>query len=216
MNRIGVVPEEPDAPAYLTTPQIVRLCGSFYKTWSHASVVAQLKRMRIPDSVPFGALSKGQKTATMLALALGHEPDLLILDDPTLGLDAVAKKVVIDELIATLAAKTFTLVLATHELGIVERFADHVVMLGEHRVLLDETTESLKHRFRRLRGFTSARFDDFRIHSQSGQPWGREVLISDFSDERFDSWRAQHPDAEAASVSLDEIFVAMVGNEAAL
>ena len=214
MRRTGVVPEEPDAPLHLTTPELVRLCGSFYEGWDGVAVTAQLKRMKISSAIPFGSLSRGQKTATMLALALGHQPELLILDDPTLGLDPIAKRTVVDELITALAARGISVIIATHDLATIERFAEHVVILGRHRLLLSETTESLKNRFRRIRGPKGADFSAFRTARVLDHPWGREAIVSDFSDERFESWRAEQEGAEALSLSLEEIFLATAGEEA--
>ena len=214
MRRTGVVPEEPDAPTHLTPPELVRLCGSFHDAWDAAAVTAQLKRMKIPPGVAFGSLSRGQKTATMMALALGHQPELLILDDPTLGLDAIAKRAVVDELIAALAARGITVIVATHDLSTIERFAEHVVILGQHRLLLSETAESLKNRFRRVRGPKGADFSAFQTVRVIDHPWGREAIVSDFSDEHFESWRAEQEGAEALSLSLEEIFLATAGEEA--
>src|SRR6185436_18038779 len=201
MRRTGVVPEEPDAPSHLTAPELQALCGSFYDAWDTVSVDAQLKRMKIPATVPFGSLSRGQKTSTMLALAMGHQPELLVLDDPTLGLDAVAKRTIVDELIAALASRGVTLIIATHDLATVERFAERVVILGQHRLLLNETTESLKHRFRRIRGPKGAVFSAFKTVREVDHPWGREAIVSDFSDDAFEAWQLQQGGAEALSLS---------------
>lgn len=214
MRRTGVVPEEPDAPAHLTVPELVELCGSFHEAWNGTAVTAQLKRMKIPFSVAFGSLSRGQKTATMMALALGHQPELLILDDPTLGLDAVAKRTIVDELIGTLAAGGVSVIVATHDLAMIERFAEQVVILGHHRLMISEGLESLKNRFRRIRGPNGADFSAFQVARTIDHPWGREAIVTDFSDERFESWRAEQEGAEALSLSLEEIFLATAGEEA--
>lgn len=214
MRRTGVVPEEPDAPPHLTGQQIIALCGSFYEDWDGMSVETQLQRMRVPTHVPFDSLSRGQRTAMMLALALGHRPELLILDDPTLGLDAVARRTVIDEVITALATRGISVIVATHDLATVERFSEHVVILGRRRLLLCEEMDSLKHRFRRLRGPGGATFEGFATVRQIDHPWGREAIVSDFSDSKFESWRAAQEGVEALSLSLEEIFLATAGEEA--
>jgi ABC-type multidrug transport system ATPase subunit len=139
---------------------------------------------------------------------------LLILDDPTLGLDAVARRMVVDELIATLATRGVTVIIATHDLATIERFAEHVVILGHHRLLLSEPMESLKRRFRRIRGPKAAAFAGFQTVREVDHPWGREAIVSDFSDERFESWRSGQDGVEALSLSLEEIFLATAGEEA--
>lgn len=213
MERTGVVPEEPDAPAHLTTRQLVTLCGSFHRVWDGPSVENQLNRMKIPATVPFGTLSRGQKTSTMLALALGHQPELLILDDPTLGLDAIAKRSVVDQLIETLAARGISVIIATHDLATIERLAEQIVILGQHRLLLSESIESLKARFRRIRSSRGGTSRVFQTVREIEHPWGLEAIVSDFSDERFEAGHLEPDGAEALPLSLEEIFLAVAGEE---
>ena len=112
---------------------------------------ARLERTRVPVDVPFGQLSKGQKGAVMLALALGHAPELLVLDDPTLGLDVVARRMLYDELIGELADRGTTVLLTTHDLAGVEVLADRVGILNGAKLVVDESLDALKGRFRRIR-----------------------------------------------------------------
>ncbi len=85
MARIGVVPEEPDAPPAMTARELSDFCRRVYPRWDAATVSSRLARFGVPDKTPFGRLSKGQKGEVLLSLALGHAPELLVLDDPTLG-----------------------------------------------------------------------------------------------------------------------------------
>jgi ABC-2 type transport system ATP-binding protein len=144
MERVGLVPEEPDAPPELTARELVRLCGRLNRKWDEASVLRRLERLRAPLTTPFRLLSKGQKGALMLALALGHDPDLLVLDDPTLGLDVVARRLVFGELVGELADRGTTVFVTTHDLAGVEGIADRIGILHEGRVVLDGTLEALK------------------------------------------------------------------------
>jgi hypothetical protein len=89
-----------------------------------------------------------------------------------------------------------------------------VVILGQHRLLVSEALESLKHRFRRIRGPKDADFSGFKTVQTVDRPWGREALVSDFTDEGFESWRADREGVEALSLSLEEIFLATAGEEA--
>ena len=85
MARVGVVPEEPDAPPEMTALALSALCGRLHARWDAPAVAERFRRFEVPTDQAFGRLSKGQKGAVMLALALGHAPELLLLDDPTLG-----------------------------------------------------------------------------------------------------------------------------------
>jgi ABC-2 type transport system ATP-binding protein len=144
MERVGVVPEEPDAPPELTARELVLFCGRLNLRWDEASVMSRLARFDVPLRKPFRQLSKGQKGAVMLALALGHDPELLVLDDPTLGLDVVARRAVFGELIEGLADRGMTLLLTTHDLAGVEGVADRVGILHRGRLVLDGELEALK------------------------------------------------------------------------
>jgi ABC-2 type transport system ATP-binding protein len=146
MARVGVVPEEPDAPPEMTAAQILAFAARVYARWDAASTRARLARFA-PLDVPFARLSKGQKGAVMLALALGHSPELLVLDDPTLGLDVIARDAVFGEVIGDLADHGTTVFITTHDLAAIERLADRIGILSGGRLALDEDVESLKARW---------------------------------------------------------------------
>jgi len=144
MARVGVVPEQPDAPPEMTPHEIAAFVSRLYPRWDRALVADRLARFEVPLTTPFAQLSKGQKGAVMLALALGHEPELLILDDPTLGLDVVARGAVFGELIGELADRGVTVFLTTHDIAAVEGIADRVGIVRDGRLAVDEPVEHLK------------------------------------------------------------------------
>jgi ABC-2 type transport system ATP-binding protein len=149
MERIGLVPEEPDAPPELSPSRLLDLVGRLQGRWDGDGARARLRRFAVPLDTPFRRLSKGQKGAVMVALALGHTPDLLILDDPTLGLDVVARDAVFDEIIGELADHGHTVLVTTHDLAAIEGIADRVGILRDGRLVLDEPMEAVKERFAR-------------------------------------------------------------------
>ena len=222
MARVGVVPEDPDAPPAMTARQLSAFCAKLYPTWDDAGVAARLSRFEVPGTTPFGSLSKGQKALVSLSLALGSAPDVLVLDDPTLGLDAVARAAFFDELVGELADLGTTVLLTSHDLAGVEKMADRVGILKGGRLVLDETLESLKARFRRLRygnegmedaasyGQELSNFDAVRVKVRG---WGIEAVVSNYGDEPFERFAGLEGvvDAEASALSLEEIFVAVVG-----
>jgi ABC-2 type transport system ATP-binding protein len=222
MARVGVVPEEPDAPASMTALQIAAFCRRLYPSWDQEGVDRRLERFGVPRDVPFGRLSKGQKGEVMLAAALGHEPQLLVLDDPTLGLDPVARKDLYGELIGELADRGTTVFLTTHDLSGVEGIATRVGILKEGRLVLDEEMETLKARFRRIRygndrtgqhaayGTELDAFDAVRVKVRG---WGVDAVVSNFAESSFERFREIDGvvDAEISPMSLEEIFLAVAG-----
>jgi ABC-2 type transport system ATP-binding protein len=148
LGEVGVVPEEPDMPPAMSPRQISRFCSRLYPRWDGAGVEKRLERFGVGMETPFGKLSKGQKAQVALALALASGPRLLVLDDPTLGLDAVARKALFEELIGELADRGTTVFITTHDLAGVERIADRVAILRQGKLVLDEEMDALKERFR--------------------------------------------------------------------
>ena len=146
MARTGVVPEEPDAPPGMTAQALAAFCGRLYRSWDAAAVAARLRRFEVPLDLPFGRLSKGQKGLVALALALGHSPEVLILDDPTLGLDVAARRALYEELVGDLADRGTTVLVTTHDLAGVEGIADRVGILHAGRLVVDDALEALKER----------------------------------------------------------------------
>ena len=144
MRRTGVVPEEPDAPPGMSVPRIAAFCAGLYPAWDSAAVEERLRRFEIPPRVPFGRLSKGQKGLVSLALALGHHPEVLLLDDPTLGLDVAARNALYEEIVSDLADRGTTVLLTTHDLAGVEGIADRVGILRGCELAVDDSVEALK------------------------------------------------------------------------
>jgi len=144
LDRAGVVPEEPNAFPEMTAHQLSAFCGRLHARWDGDAVEGRLRRFDVPIDRPFGRLSKGQKGAVMLALGLGHSPELLLLDDPTLGLDVVARDAVFREVIGDLADRGTTVFVTTHDLRAVEGLADHLAILHAGRVALSGTMEAVK------------------------------------------------------------------------
>jgi ABC-2 type transport system ATP-binding protein len=224
MRRVGVMPEDPDAPPAMTVPQLASFCASLYRTWDADAVDKRLDRFSIPRSVPFGRLSKGQKGQVSLTLALGHRPDLMVLDDPTLGLDVVARKELYDELIGDLADRGTTVFIATHDLAGIEGIADRIAILGNGRLAIDEPIESLKARFRRLRYRVAGdgaelpaveqELAAMELVSRTNTALGTEAIVSRFDEAASERLRAtgRVSDLDVTPLSLEEIFTAIVGN----
>ncbi|HVS04095.1 MAG TPA: ATP-binding cassette domain-containing protein [Thermoanaerobaculia bacterium] len=210
MREVGVVAEEPQAPPELDARRLSRLCGGVHGRWDGAGVGERLRRLGVPLDLPFRRLSRGQKRQVELALALGHRPRMLVLDDPSLGLDPLARRALFQEVIGALADTGVTVLLTSHDLAAVEGIADRVGILHRGRLLLDEELERLKGRYRRLcwRGRSAASAAAGAVGPVVRRAWGAEAVVDDFGSTPVP------PDAEAVAMSLEEIFTAVVGEEA--
>lgn len=217
MERVGIVPEEPDAPPEMKVGEVVAFCGALYSRWNETVAGERLQRFALRTDSKFGTLSKGQKKQVMLAIALAPGPELLILDDPTLGLDVVARKSLFDEVIGDLADRGTTVFITTHDLAGVESLADRVGILKDGQLVLDEQMETLKARFRRIR-FSSApvALASGNLLAARIRQWGSgtEAVVSNFDDVAFERFRSVANVAEVSPMSLEEIFIALAGEEA--
>lgn len=212
LAEIGVVHESPDAPPAMTAVQLSRFCARLYPRWDGAGLSARLRRFGVPENIPFGKLSRGQRGQVALGLALAPEPRLLILDDPTLGLDPVARRSVFEELIGDLADRGTTVFLTSHDLGGVEGIADRVGILQEGRLVVDEEVETLKRRFRRITfppGQEVPELQDLTPVAVASRGWRVEAVVARWDDER--SVLPAGASAEVSALTLEEIFLALVG-----
>ena len=208
MDRIGIVTEDPDAPPDMRVRDLGAFCAKLYSRWRQESFDARLERFAIAPKSRFGELSKGQRKQVTLALALACSPELLILDDPTLGLDVVARKSLFEEVIADMADRGITVLVTTHDLDAVESIADRVGVLRSGRLVLDEEMETLKARFRRIRYAGPA--DALAAFEKAAtRPWGSgtEAVVTNYAGV------CELPGAEVSPMSLEEIFIAVAGEE---
>jgi ABC-2 type transport system ATP-binding protein len=144
LARAAYVPETSDAPGQIRVRDAVAFHAAMYPSWDPAAVEARLTRVGVPENSLIASLSKGQRALFTLALALGSKPELLVLDDPTLGLDVVARNDFFSDFIGELADRGTTVILTTHDLSGVEGIADRVGILQGTRLGLDQEVETLK------------------------------------------------------------------------
>jgi ABC-2 type transport system ATP-binding protein len=219
MERVGIVSEEPDAPPEMRVKDLAWFQSRLYSRWQQRSFDDRLERFGIAQSSKAGELSKGQKKQVSLALALAISPELLILDDPTLGLDVVARKALFEEVIAHMADFGITVFVTTHDLAPVEAVADRIGILSGGKLVLDEETETLKSRFRRIR-FASqpVALSTANLIAATVRQWGSgtEAVVSNYDDLAFERFRdAAQLNADVSPMSLEEIFIAVAGEEGA-
>ncbi len=213
MKRVGVASEVSDVPPEMTALQVSRFAAPLYASWDHQAFVDRLDRFGVDPQRRFSRLSKGQRKQVGLALALSSCPDFVILDDPTLGLDPVARKALFDELIGELAERGTTVLLTTHDLAGIEGVASRVGMIRQGRMVVDEDLEGLKS------GFRSVRFpwtEDGKapqvpgILCSSTNSGMLEVIVPNFDDQAEMAFREVAGDQlEISSLSLEEIFIAV-------
>lgn len=212
MERIGVVQESPEIPGGLRVDQALHFCSRLAAHWDSAGVAGRLDRAGISQKAMTATLSKGQKAQLALAIALGQGPELLILDDPTLGLDAVARRAFFETLVTELADRGVTVLLTTHDLVGVEGVADRIGILKGGRLLLDEPVEALKASIRRVRLRSGPEagsvLKGLQVLRVTHHPWGNEALVAGLDEGSLQ--RLGQASAELESLDLEGLFIALV------
>ena len=214
MDRVGVVSEEADAPPDMRVRELGWLSSRLYSRWTQAAFDARIDRFAIAPRSRYADLSKGQKKQVSLALALATSPELLVLDDPTLGLDVVARKSLFEEVIADMAERGLTVFITTHDLSAIETLADRIGVLQNGKLVLDDELESLKSRFRRVR-YAGAPAAALTMSASSTRAWGTgtEAIVTDYDDVAFERFRREAQASESVPMTLEEIFIAVAGEE---
>jgi ABC-2 type transport system ATP-binding protein len=133
----------------------IRFVRGFYPGWDDTYCAALMKAFDLRDTDGIITLSFGAKTKLSLLLALARRPELLVLDEPITGLDAVSKQQVFGELLRAVEDGERTVLISSHGLSDIERFADHVGMIKNGRLLLEGRMDEVVDRFRFAEFFTS-------------------------------------------------------------
>jgi ABC-2 type transport system ATP-binding protein len=200
--------------------ELVRYTRALYAGWDDAYAEELRRAFALDAGSRIETLSRGQKARAGLLLALGHRPELLVLDEPSSGLDPIVRKDILAAVIRTIAHEGRTVLFSSHLLDEVEEVADHVTMISHGRIVQSAPLASLKQSHRAV----SVRFPESRPRPPelagvlrwdgAGQDW--TAVCRDGSAElraAAASWSA-HVVAEREP-TLDELFFAHAGIHAA-
>lgn len=149
-KRIGYMAEDQQMYGWMTVGQIINWVAGFYPNWDSAFTDQLTDMLRLSQGTKVKALSKGQNSSLALLLALGHHPELVILDDPTLGLDPIARKDFLRHVIDLLQSNSVTVFFSSHLLYEIEPVADHIAILDNGVIRTHGKTEDLRDSVRRF------------------------------------------------------------------
>ncbi|MBP2471565.1 ABC-2 type transport system ATP-binding protein [Crossiella equi] len=141
--RAAYVPQSGGLPRSLTVAELLTMTGRLNTSWSAEAARALLTAVEVPLDRRAGALSDGTRALVRIALALGRQPDLLLLDEPLAALDPLARDEVLRALMAEVAAREVTVLLSSHVPGELREVCDHLVLLDRGRVRLAGDLEDL-------------------------------------------------------------------------
>ena len=196
----------------------IRFVRGFYPDWDDAYCTQLMQAFHLGDGDKIATLSFGAKTKLSLLLALSRRPEVLILDEPTTGLDAVSKQQVFGELLKAVENGERTVLISSHGLSDIERFADHIGMIKDGKLLLEGRTDEIVDRFRFAEFFTEngtafSNRDGLIILKRDERRW--HVLID--RQRGVQDWLQAHGAKEISltRVTLEDLFVALAKEEEA-
>jgi ABC-2 type transport system ATP-binding protein len=149
-KRVGYVAEDQAMFGWMRVEQIISFVAPFFPTWDAKWASELSQRFELPSKTKVKHLSKGQGVRLALLLALAHRPELVILDDPTLGLDPIMRKEFLRDLVTYLNSEQVTVFFSSHLLYEVEPVADTVAILDKGRIVRQDSTENLREHVKRL------------------------------------------------------------------
>jgi ABC-2 type transport system ATP-binding protein len=213
LSRLGYLSEEPDMPGWMRIHELMRYVAAFYPTWDHDYAEQLRREFDLDPKAKVKHLSKGQRARAGLLVALAYRPELLLLDEPSSGLDPIVRRDILGAIVRTIADEGRTVLFSSHLLAEVERVSDQVAMIKSGRILFCDALDRVKTSHARL----TLKFEN----PQPTPPRLAGVLAWDGAGCEWTAVCAGHANelqsaaaavgariVEQAALSLDEIFIA--------
>lgn len=211
-QRLGYVAQTLDCFHWMTAQELFTYTGAFYQNWDATKVKALADKMNLDTAQRISQMSEGQKQQTSIIQALGHSPDLLVLDEPVASLDPSARRVFIKELIDTNLDEQTSILFSTHITSDIERAAADIAMLKSGQVIYQGGIDELKEQVVRLHLVSEANLPDVSSdplvlkHQLAGHT-GR-LTVKGFDAKGLDVWQKQlNAKITVESLSLEDIFL---------
>ncbi|MFA6231858.1 MAG: ABC transporter ATP-binding protein [Rhodanobacter sp.] len=213
-RRIAYVGEDKGLYGYMTVAELIRFTRSFYPDWQPDIEARLLREYQLPPSRKVKAISKGMRTKLALLLALARRPELIILDEPSEGLDPVAT----EELLQTLREmRDFgtSIFFSSHQLSEVEQVADRVLMIDRGHLVMNTLLSDLLNNYRYITVEFPAQYPipSFSLPGiERTRVMGRQarVLASSNIDGIVAYARSHNAAVQVASVNLRDVFLDVV------
>ncbi len=205
-EQIGVVFDELPFPKGLNSKQLDKVLGGIFKSWDSDKFFGYLSRFGLPINKKLGSFSRGMQMRLSIAAAMSHAPKLLVLDEPTGGLDPVIRSEILDLLLEFMQDESHSILISTHITGDLEHIADYIGFIHGGRLVFSEERNELKERHRILKCTEEqlAKIDRADIIGMRSGRYSHEVLTTAFE---------KYPDIAQEVPSIDELMVYYVKDE---
>ncbi len=210
--RIAYLAEGHPLYGWMTIDDAIRFTRPFYPRWNDTLVDQILDHFELPRRQKYRRLSRGQQAQVSLALAVAPDPELLILDDPTLGLDTVVRRDFLESMIQIIQRQGRTILFSSHILGDVERVADRIGVMEAGVLRADCPTETFRESIVKLvLEFAGSPPDSLAIpglvSSRQVGP-NLEVVLVGYDDAQREAIEALRPQSiEVLNLNLEDAFI---------
>jgi ABC-2 type transport system ATP-binding protein len=219
-TRASLLSEESALYPWMTVAEILRFGAELHPRFDRGHAESLRMRLELPATAKIGSLSRGTRAKVALVLAVAARPELLLLDDPTAGLDPLVRREVLEGILEAVPAEGGAVVYASHLVHDIERVADRVAVLDGGRLRLHASLEEVKGRIRRVTAvFESDAPSSARVEGAIDiRGDGRVLTIvaegaNGDLEQQMRSLGARQVDC--APLSLEEILVALLRGEGA-
>jgi ABC-2 type transport system ATP-binding protein len=210
--RIAYIAEGHPLYGWMTIDGIEQFTSAFYQRWNKSLFNQIIDHFGLSRRKKLGKLSNGQRAQLSLALAVAPDPELLILDDPTLGLDTVVRRDFLESMIQIIQRAGRTILFSSHILGDVERVADRIGVLVDGVLRVDCPTEHFKQSLRKVVLEFAATVKPFPLRdgviNDSVAGLRRELVVVNWSDAHREAAEALGPRSiEVLEMNLEDAFI---------
>jgi ABC-2 type transport system ATP-binding protein len=214
LSQICAVSDRQKYPNGYRVLDVLEQAAFFFPQWDQEYAFALVEAFRLPLSRLMKALSRGMLSAAGIIVGLASRAPLTIFDEPYLGLDAVARSIFYDRLLEDYAEHPRTVILSTHLIDEISRLLEHILVIDQGRLVLDEDAEALRGRAFTVVG-PAARVDTFTAGKQllARSPLGGQVAATVMGNGNMeDRKRALALGLSLAPVSLQQLLVHLTGD----
>ena len=216
LQRIGYLSEHREMPEWMRIDEFLRYLQAYHPTWDKSFANELIDTFRLDPTKKISALSQGMRAQTGLIAALAHRPELLILDEPSNGLDAIVRLDIIDAVIRTVVEEGRSVIFSSHLLDEMERTCDHITMIQDSKITFNCDLDTIKE----THFLTRVTFNDHQerppefagalLTQGGGRSWS---IVHANAPNTFNGevYRRGGEVGESRNATLEEIFLARAG-----
>ena len=215
LGRIGYLSENRDLPNWMRVRELMRYTQAFYPAWDERYAEELREAFDLDPKARVRNLSRGQRARAGLLVAIAHRPELLVLDEPSSGLDPVVRRDILGAIIRTIGDEGRTVLFSSHLLDEVERVADRVAIIHQGKIILTSSMDEMKETHRRI----TVRFEQAvtqppklvgELASEGGGTEWTYICSGESIQLRLAAQAIRATVVDDTALSLDEIFVTRV------